>query len=81
MNKKLTLLIDTCAIENAKIYAKTHQTSVSKMVENFLLSIDSISKVDGEIGPLTRSLVGKIDLPLDLDYKLLLKEAKEEIYD
>lgn len=39
MNTKLTLNIDQNIIEEAKSYAKNNSVSLSKLIENYLLSI------------------------------------------
>jgi hypothetical protein len=71
MDTKLTLRLNDNVIERAKIYARNHKTSLSKMVESYL---DSITKQKGEekktlITPLVESLSGVIDLPAEFDYK------------
>ena len=69
MDTKLTIRLNENVIERAKIYARRHKISLSKLVESYL---DSITKVKGkisEITPLVESLSGVIDLPEDYDYK------------
>lgn len=39
MESKLTLKLDKQVINHAKTYAKMHNTSLSKMIENYLQSI------------------------------------------
>ena len=39
MNTKLTLNIDEHVIEEAKFYAKNNSVSLSKLIENYLLSL------------------------------------------
>ena len=41
MKTKLTLKLNENVIERAKIYAKNHKISLSKMIENYL---DSVTK-------------------------------------
>ena len=69
METKLTLRLNEHVIERAKIYARNHKISLSKMIESYL---DSVTKQKGkevEITPLVESLSGVIDLPSDFDYK------------
>lgn len=69
MDTKLTLNVDKNVIEQAKEYAKSHQISLSRLVESYLASL--IEKKDGEteITPLVESLSGVIELDKDFDYK------------
>ncbi|MBP0613668.1 hypothetical protein J8J42_11525 [Chryseobacterium sp. cx-311] len=67
MNTKLTLNLDKEIIEEAKIYAKSHRVSLSKLIENYLNSITRHSKNQSSISPLVESLTGII--PNDYDEK------------
>jgi hypothetical protein len=69
MNAKLTLKLDSKVIAKAKKYAKSHNTSLSKMIESYLDSITGDKKSGIEITPLVKSLSGVIELPPDYDYK------------
>ncbi len=44
MNTKLTLNLDKEIINEAKIYAKSHRVSLSKLIENYLNSLTQKSK-------------------------------------
>jgi hypothetical protein len=59
MNKKLTLLIDENLIENAKLYAKSKNSNLSKLISNYLKLItnekDNSLK---NIAPITNELKG-----------------------
>lgn len=70
METKLTLRLNDNVIERAKVYARNHKISLSKMIESYL---DSVTKQKEEkkttITPLVESLSGVIDLPADFDYK------------
>jgi hypothetical protein len=70
METKLTLRLNDDVIERAKIYARNHKVSLSKMIESYL---DSVTRQTEEkktsITPLVESLSGVIDLPADFDYK------------
>ena len=71
MNTKLTLRLSDNVIKRAKHYARSHEISLSKMIESYL---DSLTKEKEEerkisITPLVESLSGVIDLPADFDYR------------
>ncbi len=69
MNNKLTLRLNDSVIKRAKIYARSHKISLSKMIESYLDSLTKEKKKDNSITPLVESLSGVIDLPADFDYK------------
>lgn len=68
MESKLTLKLDTDIISQAKTYAKDHNTSLSKLIENYLQTITLKRKKKVEVTPLVESLTGVIDLK-DKDYR------------
>jgi hypothetical protein len=39
MNSKLTLLLDDAVIKKAKVYSKTNETSLSKLVEEYFKAL------------------------------------------
>jgi hypothetical protein len=82
METKLTLRLNEEVIERAKIYAKSHRISLSKMIESYLDSITKEKKEDTKIPitPLVESLSGVIDLPADFDYKKEYLDYIEEKY-
>jgi len=70
METKLTLRLSDNVIERAKIYARNHKVSLSKMIESYLDSITTQKEdIKTSITPLVESLSGVIDLPSDFDYK------------
>ncbi len=71
METKLTLRLNDNVIERAKIYAKSHRISLSKMIESYLDSLTREKNKDRKvpITPLVESLSGVIRLPSDFDYK------------
>ena len=83
MNTKLTLRLNDNVIERAKIYARSHNISLSKMIESYL---DSLTKQNEEekknvsITPLVESLSGVIELPAGFDYKKEYRNYLEEKY-
>lgn len=68
MNTKLTLNIDQIIIEEAKYYAKSNSISLSKLIENYLLSLTNKKKENTKVSPLVESLTGVISLESE-DYK------------
>lgn len=80
MDTKLTLRLDSNVIERAKRYARSHQTSLSRMIESYL---DSVTEQENktempEITPLVESLSGVIHLPADYDYKKEYRDYLEK---
>jgi hypothetical protein len=69
MDTKLTLKLEDSIIEKAKGYAKQHKTSLSKLIENYLLNITSEKSENEKITPLVKSLSGIISLPEEFDQK------------
>jgi hypothetical protein len=69
MDAKLTLKLEQSVIEKAKDYAKRQKTSLSRLIENYLLDITDVENAQEKITPLVRSLSGIIDLPDDYDHK------------
>jgi len=70
MNKKLTLSLDKEVIEQAKHYAKTHNISLSSLVENYLQKI--IAEYQGkrtEKGSIVNALSGIVQLDSGDDSK------------
>lgn len=72
METRLTLKLNESVIEKAKEYAKTHNISLSKIVEQYLSSIvakSDVSPKEIELTPLVKELSGVIKIPTDYDYK------------
>ncbi len=80
MDTKLTLKLKKRVIDQAKRYAADHETSLSKMIENYLAAITAESEEKDEISPLVKSLSGVIQLPLDSNGKELLHKHLNEKY-
>jgi hypothetical protein len=68
MNTKLTLNIDDNVIEEAKSYAKNNSISLSKLIENYLLSLTNKKSKTTKVSPLVESLTGVVSLESG-DYK------------
>lgn len=79
MDTKLTLKLDSSIIENAKIYAKSKNVSLSQLIETYL-SLLTNPKGDDEVTPLVKSLSGVIKLPRDYDYKSEYKKHLKDKY-
>jgi hypothetical protein len=69
MDKKLTLSLNDKIIEAAKIYAKSNNTSLSKLIESYLSTLTKGTSNEKEITPLVKSLSGVISLEDDIDVK------------
>jgi len=83
MSSKLTLNIDENTIAAAKAYAKSTDTSVSKLVENYLNSLTikrKNKKKEIEITPLIKSLTGVIPVEAADNYKEIIQEYLTEKY-
>lgn len=81
MNTKLTLSLNKDIIEQAKIYAKEHNMSLSFIIENYLQKIiaeytnKTVSK-----GSIVNELSGIISLNADEDYKKEFTDYLTEKY-
>jgi hypothetical protein len=62
MDTKLTLKLNESVIEQAKIYAKSKNTSLSQLIETYLTLIVNPKDGNEEITPLVKSLSGVIKL-------------------
>jgi hypothetical protein len=70
MDTKLTLSIDKSIIEEAKKYARKRNTSLSNLIENYLVSVTEKSKGEtNEITPLVKSLSGVLKLDNQAKHK------------
>ncbi|MGY6523762.1 MAG: DUF6364 family protein [Mongoliitalea sp.] len=79
---KLTLSLNKDVIERAKIFAKSHNVSLSKMIESYLESISQPQENHKKISitPFVKSLSGVVDLPADFDYKKEYRDYLDEKY-
>jgi len=81
MDAKLTLKLNSDIIEEAKIYAKESNTSLSKLIENYLSAITDKNSKRRKVNPIVKSLTGIITLDDKKDYresytKYLIKKYK-----
>ena len=77
MDTKLTIKLNSNVIEQAKDYAKSKNTSLSKLIESYLgLLVEPNEKQ--EITPLVKSLSGVVRVPKNFDAK---KEYRRHLLD
>ncbi len=82
METKLTLRLNDNVIDRAKIYARNHKVSLSKMIESYLDNITT-PKLENEkatLTPLVESLSGVIKVPTNYDYKKEYSDYLEAKY-
>ena len=80
METKLTIRLKKKVIDRAKKYANDHETSLSKLIENYLSAITMEAETMTEISPLVQSLSGVIHLSKDEDTKVRYHEHLNEKY-
>ncbi len=69
MDRKLTLSLNSSVIENAKIYAKNNNISLSKLIESYLAALTKSDENTTELTPLVKNLSGVIELDAHFDEK------------
>ena len=70
MDTKLTLKLEKTAILRGKKYARKQHTSLSRIIENYLMVITKEDKEpEPEISPLLKSISGVLKLPENYDTK------------
>jgi len=70
MNTKLTLNLNAEIINEAKTYAKSHQVSLSKLIENYLNSLISEKRNEElQISDFVKSMSNRTKLPMEVDFK------------
>lgn len=80
MNSKLTLRISSSSVHRAKRFARKKKTSISKLVETYLDSLNVEEKKEIKITPLVKKLSGVIKLPSDFDFKKAYGEHLRKKY-
>ena len=75
MQTKLTLRLEDSLIQQAKIFAKQHDKSLSQVVANYFQILTQHSKMP-VISPITKSLIGVLDASKidEKEYKKHLEE-------
>ena len=79
---KLTLRPTKTVIELAHKMADEDNTSITQMFSAFILARQQRKK-DGKsipVGPLTRSVLGSLQVPKDWDYKKEMEDILDEKY-
>ena len=79
MDTKLTLKLDKQVIEQAKKYAKTHNISLSRLVENYLKALTGNKDKQAGVGPLVKDLTGVVKID-DRDYRADYTDYLEKKY-
>lgn len=79
MKTKLTLTIEKSIVEQAKIYAKNKNVTLSDLIENYLISLIN-DKQKFELSPTLKSLKGGFKLPKNFNYKKELTDILVEKY-
>ena len=82
MKKKLTLSIEESVKKRAKRYAKAHNISISKAVEEFLdtLAAGDISEFTPSPGSVVDELAGSLPIADERPYKQILTENLKKDY-
>ena len=80
MDTKLTLKLDQEVIEKAKRFAQGQQTSLSQLIENYLLNLTRDVDSPITISPLVKSLSGIIELPASTDVRKAYREHLRQKY-
>lgn len=68
MDSKLTLKLNKSIIENAKIFAKQNNISLSRLIENYLHAITKSKNKSANVSLLVESLTGVVDFSEE-DYR------------
>lgn len=77
MDTKLTLRLNSFAIEKAKSYSKKKHTSLSALVEKFFISLNEepiTNNQDKNLSPIVSELSGIIDAEMKSEIKDLKKQ-------
>ena len=80
MDNKLTLKLDNQVIEQAKIYARKKNTSLSKLIESYLQFLTSTESNKEEVTPLVKSLSSVIKVTPNESHKDSYKKHLNKKY-
>lgn len=85
METKLTLKINKHTIDKAKKYAFVQNQSLSKIVEDYLITLTlpisaDLNEDDITISPFVKSISSGNSIPANLDYKTLYSNHLTEKY-
>jgi hypothetical protein len=64
--KKLTIRVDAGLIEQAKTYAQTHNTSISRLIEDYFQELDRQEHIKSST-PILDELTGILPEPANVD--------------
>lgn len=79
-NTKLTLSLNKTIIEDAKVYAKSKNISLSQLIETYLHKVTSNEKIESDPTPIVDQLSGVISLSEEMDYKEIVTDYLIEKY-
>jgi hypothetical protein len=74
------LNVNKNVIEKAKEYAKSHNISLSRLIESYLSSLNVNKETEIEITPLVKSLSGVINLENDFNSREIYTDYLIEKY-
>lgn len=77
MDSKLTLKLNEGVIKRAKKYASRKNTSLSRLIENYLDSLTGKPNDDFEISPFVKSISSGKSIPADFDEKKWREERTD----
>lgn len=84
MDAKITLNLDKYVIEKAKLYATSHNRSLSRIIESYLQALtiheDAISLDEIQISSFVKSMSSGVHIPADLDFKTEYSDFLTEKY-
>ena len=86
MDKKLTLSLSESVIAKAKDYAKTNNTSLSRMIENYLSAVveETTFKTEGgSFTPLVERLIGIVEVSAEQEklYRAAYRDYLSDKYE
>ena len=77
MDSKLTIKLNENVIKRAKKYASHKNTSLSRLIENYLDTLTNEKKEDFEISPFVKSISNGIKVSSDFDEKKWREERMD----
>jgi len=81
MDAKLTLKLNQEVIKKAKEYASENNSSLSRLVENYLsMLVENKSSSEIEISPFVKSISSGVQIPTDLDERKAYRDHLEDKY-
>ncbi len=74
MDSKITIKLNPKLVKDAKRYAKETNTSLSEIIENYLIAIVSKDSRKRKINPIVKSLTGIVSLNEDFEKSEYLRK-------